>query len=181
MRTSIHCLLFFHNYYSMCNNVEEEFFFLLLLLLLPFFSFFSMILSDEASETFDSFDRLHFLFLISLHSKERKNQVTVTYRRLEKKKSTYLRKKRGNIYYSHHQIDAWLVQLILSLSLVFFFFFCSFVYVTAVRRFDVCLFFFFFFYVSLVCYVWCCLFFPVAYTNAIITLLDDLVDYFLEN
>jgi hypothetical protein len=56
----------------MCNNVEEEFFFLLLLLLLPFFSFFSMILSDEASETFDSFDRLHFLFLISLHSKGKK-------------------------------------------------------------------------------------------------------------
>ncbi len=103
----------------MCNNVEEEFlFFFFLFFFLSFRS--SLILSVEASEAFDSFDRLHFLFLFSLLSKERKNQVTVTYRRLEKKKSTYLRKKRGNIYYSHHQIDAWLVQLILSLSLNFF-------------------------------------------------------------
>ncbi len=123
------------------------------------------------------FDRLHFLFLLSLLREEKKRtKVTVTYRRLEKKKSTYLRKRRGNIYYSHHQIDAWLVQLILSLSLGFFFFFCSFVYVTAVRRFDVCL--FSSSSVSLVCYVWCCLFLPLLLTNAIITLLDDLVDYF---
>jgi len=155
----------------MCNIVEEDFFFLFFL----FFSFRSLlILSDEASETFDSFDRLHFLFLFSLLSKERKNQVTVTYRRLEKKKSTYLRKRRGNIYHSHHQIDVWLVQLILTLSLAFF---------SSVRSFmlllyDALTYVFFFLLLFLSSVVLDAVSFSQLLTNTIITLLDDLVDYF---
>jgi hypothetical protein len=99
--------------------------------------------------------------------------VTVTYRRLEKEKSAYLRKKRGNIYYSHHQIDAWLVQLILSLSLVFFFF-CSFM----LLLYDVLTCVFFLLFLSSVMFG--AVSFSMLLTNTIITLLDDLVDYFLK-
>ncbi len=83
-------------------------------------------------------------FFSSALERKEKNQVTVTYRRLEKKKSTYLRKKRGNIYYySHHQIDASLVQLILSLSLARArFFSSSFGYATALYDVLTCVFFF---------------------------------------
>jgi hypothetical protein len=156
----------------MCNIVEEDFFFSF------FFSFLFVLFSYcQTKQVRLLIVLIGYIFSFSflcLLKKGRTNQVTVTYRRLEKKKSTYLRKRRGNIYHSHHQIDVWLVQLILTLSLAFFLF-CSFVYATVVRRFDVCLFFLLLFLSSVVLDA---VSFSQLLTNTIITLLDDLVDYF---
>lgn len=170
--------------WNIVEKKDKEFFFFSF-----FFSFRSIffMLSDEASEAFDSFDQLHFFFFFSflLLTKERtKWQWHID---TSRKKSTYLRKKRGNIYYyPHHHIDALLVQSILSFSHVFFSF-CSFVFAIAVRRFDVCLFFFLCSFISL-CLpsfslssdVFGAVSFSLLLTNAITTLVDDLVDYFLK-
>ena len=116
-------MICFSKYYSMCNIVgKKEFCYVLFFFLLLFFRSLP-ILSDEASEAFDSFDRLHFLFRFSLLPNARKKEPSDSDISTlgEKTRSTYLRKKRGNIYYSHHQIDACLVQLILSLLFLAFF------------------------------------------------------------
>ncbi len=69
---------------------RRRFFFLFFL----FFSFRSLlILSDEASETFDSFDRLHFLFLVSLLTEERKNEPSDSDISTLGEKEKYLSKK----------------------------------------------------------------------------------------
>jgi hypothetical protein len=139
-------------------------------------------------EAFDSFDRLHFSFFLSFAAacrerKETSDSDISTPRERKKYLSTIrestARKRRGNIQHHHQhkrerQIDVWLVQVILSR-----FFFLPFLHFSsiAVRRFDVCLFFFFFFssLPRLLCFDQ---FLSSLHTDAIITLLDDLVDYF---
>lgn len=170
---------------------EEEFF---------FFSFlsFSFVVrwyrQTKRCKAFDSFDRLHFSFFSFAAAWREKQETSDSDISTPREKEKYLstiresttRKRRGNIQHHHHhqhkgerQIDVWLVQVIL--SRVFF---------SSVR--------------SLLCYcllydVLTCVFFLLLFLSlsrllcfgqflslslsrlhrdAIITLLDDLVDYF---
>jgi hypothetical protein len=172
------------------NKKEEEEFFSL------FLSFRRSLIYRQTKqrEAFDSFDRLHFSFFCCCclpacrEKKEPSDSDISTPREREKYLSTIrestTRKRRGNIQHHYHynphhhqhkrerQIDVWLVQVILSR----FFFFRSFASMLLLYDVLTCVFFLLLLSPSSV------VFRPVSlsplHTVAIITLLDDLVDYF---
>jgi hypothetical protein len=161
----------------MCNNVEEEFFFFSSSSSFLFRS--SLILSDEASEAFDSFDRLHFLFLFSLCSKEGKKEPSDSDISTLREKEKYLSKKEKRKHLLLAPSDRCLAGATDSFSFSQFF--------SSVRSFMLLLYdvltcvFFFSSSLFLSSVVFGAVSFSLLLTNAITTLLDDLVDYFLQN